>query len=419
MGSRVSLQGLLLFLVIAACDRGADPSGGLGDSARVHHAERIEVDGPPLVATELMRIGAAEGGDGVAFGRIRGLLLDGDGAMYVLDALAREFSIFAPTGDRIRTVGRTGSGPGEYRDPRGMAWSPDSALWIMDFANQRYTVLDRRGELIATFPRAVPASGTDWEGFVDAQGRVYDVTFVRSASGVTERILVRFDVHDQRLVPMDTFPLPAQPDNNLLIEAPVGILSFGVPFAARPSWAFDGQTGLWMGDGAEYRMVRRRFAGDTVGEIVWALPPQPVSPAERREAMRELDAVIARAGGDPAQITDARIPAYRPAHGRIRVDGEGNLWVQRPPGSDDPPTDAETATTFDVFSADGGYRGAVRLAVAGGLPLAFAPGRVAGVNRDAMGVQRVVLYALSRGYQTRLERGRRHHGAGPAPAPPQ
>lgn len=132
-------------------------------------------EGRQLPRTELLRIGVSEGEDPYVFERIVDLELGKDGRVYALDAVSRELRIYAPDGGHMHTVGGPGSGPGEFRDPRGLSWSARGTLWIMDFALQRYTELSQDGALLATYSRAVPALGTSWEGGFDASGHLYDI----------------------------------------------------------------------------------------------------------------------------------------------------------------------------------------------------------------------------------------------------
>lgn len=66
-------------------------------------------------------LGEIEGEGAAVFGSIRALQADDDGRIYVADGQANEVRIFAADGTHLRTVGRTGEGPGEFTALLGSA----------------------------------------------------------------------------------------------------------------------------------------------------------------------------------------------------------------------------------------------------------------------------------------------------------
>jgi hypothetical protein len=375
------LFGFAVLLLISGCHEGGD--AGSPGVARVSNPAP-DPGAALLPATEELRIGRADGEDAEAFGRIRGLVL-GPGGVYVLDGGAREVRAFDGGGAHLWTAGRAGGGPGEFQDPRGMTASPDGMLWIMDFASQRYTVRAADGELVATHPRRLPAFGAGWRGQFGADGALHEPTSVPDPNG-NRAVLIRHEHDDGAPMPRDTFPLPSQPEANYVVRFGGGLLNLPVPFAARPEWAFDGRGGVWTGPGDGYVLARHALGGDTTLVLSMAIEPPRVERSERAEAVTELRRVLAQVGADPAQVDFSRIPDTKPVHGRLLVDDRGRLWVGR--------VDASNGAVFDVFSEAGGHMGTVHLDISATLPVAFRGDRLAGVNTDAVGVHRVVVYRL-------------------------
>ncbi len=53
------------------------------------------------------------------------------------DYLEQNIRVFDSRGTRVRTSGRKGSGPGEFRSVSGMARMPDRNVLVLDFASSR------------------------------------------------------------------------------------------------------------------------------------------------------------------------------------------------------------------------------------------------------------------------------------------
>lgn len=77
---------------------------------------------------ERWRVGADE--DDVLLGKIIGLASGPDGELYALDTQLAQVLVFGPDGEHRRTLGREGSGPGEFRQPIAMFLTPDGRLAV-------------------------------------------------------------------------------------------------------------------------------------------------------------------------------------------------------------------------------------------------------------------------------------------------
>jgi hypothetical protein len=70
--------------------------------------------------SEEIRIGTTNEGPH-SFNDIRGFAIAPDGSILILDYQTQDIRVFDPRGRHVRTVGRSGSGPGELRNANGMA----------------------------------------------------------------------------------------------------------------------------------------------------------------------------------------------------------------------------------------------------------------------------------------------------------
>ena len=149
------------------------------------------------------RIGALDGPR--ALGRVEALRVDHHGSVYVLESDEHRVRVFDRDGRFMHTLGRRGHGPGELAEPVGMAWAPDSTLWIIDPGNNRASVYAPDGRLVGD--RRLPSafSLAPWPGRFDRSGNLFHYA---PAPGGNEfsYVMVKYDT---RLTPLDTVVLPA------------------------------------------------------------------------------------------------------------------------------------------------------------------------------------------------------------------
>ncbi len=370
----------------------------IGDTITVRTVSGSEL-GPATLVPEL-RIGALAGADHEQFGQITGIAVDARGRIYVYDSQVPALRSYAPDGSFLRTLGRDGGGPGEYRQSDGgLAVLGDGRIVLRDPGNGRFIVFGTDGEFLESWPgpqgmfTSTPmVSGTD--------GGYYNPEFSGGRSG-----LVRYS---SRGAPLDTlFAPPPVATPMLTARAESASQTWSVPFS--PS-----RLSRLHRDGYFLSAISDRYAidvhrpGDAVLRIARDMLPVRVTPAERtaeeervRRAMRGLD---------PAWQWDGPpIPQTKPLLRALFPAGDGRIWVQvHQPGEPVPPEELQPErdgrlpprfrepTVFDVFELDGRYLGRVSA------PTEFSPSpapvfstdHVWAVERDQLGVQYVVRYRI-------------------------
>ena len=135
---------LTLALLAAVC--------GCSDRA----ATPLTLDDLPLLdLTEEQQIARVDDPD-IGFSYIATVDVADDGTVYVVDAREAHVRVFDSTGAFIRTIGRSGQGPGEFGYPEAVGVFGDS-IWISDSGNRRISFFSRDGSLISTlFAPVVP-----------------------------------------------------------------------------------------------------------------------------------------------------------------------------------------------------------------------------------------------------------------------
>jgi DNA-binding beta-propeller fold protein YncE len=101
----------------------------------------------------------------------------GNGDVYVAEShtdvedpnLVGRISVFDRSGKFLRTIGKTGSGPGEFRTPHGIEFDSQGRLIVADRHNHRVQILTKDGKYIAEYPDFGRPSGLA----IDANDTIY------------------------------------------------------------------------------------------------------------------------------------------------------------------------------------------------------------------------------------------------------
>ena len=294
---------------------------------------------------EEVRIGTLEGTGPDLFGRISALEVDESGNIYVFESQAQELRVFDSAGRHIRTIGREGGGPGEFKQGIGMAWAPDGKLWVVDPGNVRISVFDTAGAYV-TMKRILGGYVmTPWPGRFDQSGNFYHYGLDVAAEPGGRFVMVRFDT---LMKPLDTIRVPRPPDDRYVeIQPEDGFTRAGIPYTASIISRIGPNGFLWFANTGDYHVYKRAVEGDTVLIVSRDFKPLPVTGAEIDSAIVALE-WFTRQGG---RIDRSRFPSVKPALRSLYIDDEHRLWVVPVLAGE------ETGSELDVFDASGRYLG--------------------------------------------------------------
>jgi len=94
---------------------------------------------------ELWRIGGDSDADGEFFGLITDIGVHPSGDVYLLDMQLSEVKAFTPDGEYLRSIGREGEGPGEFRRPSGVFFDPNGNIGVVQSRPSRLVMLTPDG----------------------------------------------------------------------------------------------------------------------------------------------------------------------------------------------------------------------------------------------------------------------------------
>ena len=345
-----------------------------------------------------LQFGSVDGADpNLTFGAIR-VQAASDGTIYVLDQQAAEVRVFDSDGRYLRTIVRRGEGPGEIGGANGIFLSGDTLLWINDTRQWTIIGVDTDGDEIRRFTKPVMSVTSTWTGVFDDRGRYWRaVSHSDNEPGFPPPMGLTSWTGRHYYKSYDLFS--GAIDSVQLGEPRFQIYAYSrpdVPFGFLPlrfepfeMIAVNPPGGFWRAHNTSYRIARTGEGGDTLVVIEAGLPEEQVTDADRSAYVDSIVEDRPELRREAEEVA-ALMPDVKPMLEGIFVDDEHRLWVQRVTPEDAP-------AFYDLFSADGDYRGSVRLAFAAAGPLVIRHGQIYTWIEDDLHVPYVVRSPLSWG----------------------
>jgi hypothetical protein len=289
------------------------------------------------------------------------------GSFFLFDYTDTQIRRYNAAGRFLGLVGRSGGGPGEYRQIMGMAVAGDSILLVYDPGQRRMTVFDTGGSYRRSFPFQRAALFGPKAFFVDQAG----IAYVRG--GLPQAPIEGLGIPSQFYkVAMDgsirdSIPVPAErgpPRPFLLITADGGRENFPEKnvFTLLPSGEMvSANTGTY-----RFTVTTARFGSHIVER---AFTPIPVTGEERDQWEAFARYFATREGRQRV----AEIPRVKPAFRDIFADLSGRIWVNlytkaekrnippRPAGDKRPLLTIREVNVYELFDLRGRYLGQLSL----------------------------------------------------------
>jgi hypothetical protein len=311
------------------------------------------------------------------------LALDEAGRVYLADQKPAVIKVYHPDGRLLRTIGREGEGPGEFRV--AMIAVRNGVLAVHDPQTARTSVFDAAG----TFRRSWPASCCYWSPIAfDRAGRIYVPTNIASEEPGASRGNA-YTRYDSLGTTLDTLFLPRGPEaRSWTVRGGSGQNRFSmgttVPYSPTVRSGYAPEGGFVYGLSSGYQLAVSATGSDTLRLFGRAWTPGPITAEQKQETVeRTIRRWNTGAGPAGRRVDDAAfraavkaedIPSALPAFESIRVDEEGNRWIRFHELAD------SARTHFDVFDGEGAWLGRV-----------VSPILFPGYGREAWGRGEVVM----------------------------
>jgi hypothetical protein len=354
----------------------------------------------------VLRIGSVDGQHD-ALSQIGGLVVGPNGRIYISQPRARQIKVFDSAGRFVRTIGRDGEGPGEFRWPNQIGWHADS-LAVFDATLRRVSLFDSTGTLlrdqtIITPPLGLHLGSSGPTAILDNGTLLVPALYILedvAAGLVSSRPFVLVSGSGEIIDTVAVLPVRAV----FVIKRGNSSYQGEQPFTRRPLVRM-GPLGRHLhiiefpveSDGkAVVRVTKLTSSADTVYSRSYSFPKIPI-PGSIRDSVYDAVAnalsrgdspLFTRAAGEREARDKVEIPAYYPPADAAFADEDGRLWLRVG-------VPVEAMSLWEILGPTGERMGQVR--VPAGADLRYGRGEnVWGIEWDELDVPYVVRYRVRR-----------------------
>ncbi len=314
-----------------------------------------------------LRLGDDEPGEAYQFTRLWAAAVSPDRLVHVVQLGEPAVRVYDGRGQHVRTIGRGGEGPGEFRAPMALGFLGDT-LWTYDRSLRRISYFAPGGAFIraeAPLPMPTPRSPNDPVVFASIETLLRDGTAIGSG-GSTALAAATGAVRSRPWVRMSRAGAILGTIVSVRISRPLALrrgegerqsTTYGAqPLSDEPLVTATGSGRLYVVErdaasssgGARFTVLALNVNGDTL----WT---RQVPYAPKRLTSRMVDSVVnARVesfsrGGLPYTASEVRaamfVPDFWPPVTRALAGEDGTLWLRR--------EDAGATVDYVVLSRDG------------------------------------------------------------------
>ena len=295
---------------------------------------------------EEFRVGGSAWGENpdeeLSYSSYASVTLGPNGRIFVIEFNADRVTVFSAEGEFMRSFGRLGEGPGEFRNPTAMAWDGTGRLWVADF-DGRYHVFDATGAYRKTV-----------RGFLRYFTRLQHPLVWEAAGTLVEEVgeeggvlYVRVDTLGHLVDTAAVIPKPPE-SPTLRDRRPLpsweSFRFVNAHYAPLLRWSRTPDGMIWSATNGQLRLIQTTAGGDTVRIVETSHRPAELDAEDR--------AVIAAAFAESGLSGDD-IELVRPVVDAIHVMDDGHVLVGIVEKV------GEATSVFDVFDPEGFLLGSI------------------------------------------------------------
>ena len=259
---------------------------------------------------------------------IRSVQAGDGGEIFVLDGKIKRIKVYGPDGRHLRTIGRTGQGPGEIQSPVRMAMTAAGHLCVLDTGNSRVSYHSQEGACI----RETPFKGWRPYRFLpDSRGSGYGDTL--DFEGGAKDVLLKLDAKLDKVATVATLVIIENPGEQ---TSPMEMF--------RLIYQVDREDRLVWGSTGAYELTVVDAGGKTVRRIERSFEKKSYSGADKDRLVKDF----LRGQAPPAGF-DPYFPPHKPVLHHFVLDDEGRYYVRTLE------QDGAGKFFYDVFDPEGRF----------------------------------------------------------------
>lgn len=321
-----------------------------------------------------------------------------DGNYYIEDERERRIVVFDVNGEFIRSIGRVGDGPGEFRSLTILAIENNFIL-VFDYAHNRATRFHLDGTLadIVTAPSGSPRL----EAIYPLGNEDLLLLYRTLETGPSQTMFTRC-IATRISASMDTaWSIRTKPVATEYIVArgrEENVLGHYY-YQGSPAIVLVGENRLLVSSGVDQELTWYLSNGHSESRTSLALPTMTVTKEEENAIREPLEAVLRRnpeARATRLVLENFQLPPVKGHWDQLLVDNSGFIWLRVPDLASR--RRQKGGPIYRVLSPDGAYIGNTRLPVMNGY---ISNGIIAGIVQNAeTGEQVLTVFCVVSGYAT-------------------
>ncbi len=342
------------FVLLSIAVFSASAPAGTWTGKETTHAGVTQVSNPAAPSDGKSTITPVEawraGGDDeeIIFGVIGDVAVDAQGNLYALDQQLSQISVFDRDGNLLRTIGREGEGPGEFRRASQLFTTPDNKIAVAQMMPGKIVLLTPDGKPGGDFPLpAAPDGGTQMIWDAGAAGRSVVI-----GSGTMARRDSKFTMTSSlKLLARDGTARGTIVEHTR--ENDMANMTMDEKTTRRPVWTATTDGKLYVNESFDAYEIKFYGADAKLVRVATREYQHRARNKEEMEESRPRIMMRGARGGGRGQRFEATPSPTDPDIMQMFAREDGTLWVMSSRGARDLPNG--TMARFDVFDANGHF----------------------------------------------------------------